>query len=230
MDFTNTDLISINNSRRTLLEVFRETNTQNTLTNIQDYDKFNINEVEAMARNNQLDMLLTHRVGNLIEGHSIYVKYMLSKTTIRLQAIDVLVEELFEEEGILKKTDTLIVVVNDEPNDSMKAKLRYLYDNQGIFVIVQNIKRIQRNILKHKLVSKHTVVGTHKYNDGVGDNIISDIDRLKQKYNLKNLNQLPEISRFDPVSQLIELRPGQVCKIDRKSVTSVESEYFRICV
>jgi DNA-directed RNA polymerase I, II, and III subunit RPABC1 len=59
---------------------------------------------------------------------------------------------------------------------------------------------------------------------------LSELDVLKRKYNLKNFNQLPEISRFDPVALLIELRPGQVCKIDRKSVTSVDSEYYRICV
>jgi DNA-directed RNA polymerase subunit H (RpoH/RPB5) len=59
---------------------------------------------------------------------------------------------------------------------------------------------------------------------------MSDLEKLKQQYNLKSMNQLPEISRFDPVALLIELRPGQVCKIERDSVTSVDSVYYRVCV
>jgi DNA-directed RNA polymerase subunit H (RpoH/RPB5) len=235
MSFTNTDLISIYNSRKTLLDVFRETNeTSNTLYNLSSYENFNINEIEAMTKNNQLDMLLTHDKERAV-GHSIYVKYLLSKTAIRLPTIDDLVEELFEIEGILTKEDTLVIVVNDEPNDSMIAKLRYLFDNRGYYVVVHNIKRLQRNILKHVLVPAHTVLNDVKIlginSEGSEDKEeLSELDVLKRKYNLKNFNQLPEISRFDPVALLIELRPGQVCKIDRKSVTSVDSEYYRICV
>ena len=55
-------------------------------------------------------------------------------------------------------------------------------------------------------------------------------EKVKQKYNLKSLSQLPEISRFDPVALLIEMRPGQICKIERSSITSVDSEYYRVCV
>jgi DNA-directed RNA polymerase subunit H (RpoH/RPB5) len=212
MNFTNTDLVSIYNSRRTLIEILL-----NSRYVVSSYDNFNINEVEAMAKNNQLDMLLSKTtVTTTSSKRSLYVKYMLSKTAIRLQAIDDLIEELYEIEGVLSKKDTLIIVVNDEPNDSMIMKLRYLFDNRGIYVVVHNIKRLQRNILKHGLVPQHTLV--------------DDIEQLKLDYNLKDLSQLPEISRFDPVALLIELRPGQVCKIDRKSITSSESTYYRICV
>jgi DNA-directed RNA polymerase subunit H (RpoH/RPB5) len=175
---------------------------------VSSYNNFNINEVEAMAKNNQLDMLMKS------SHHSAYVKYLLSKSAIRLTAIDDLVEELFEIEAVLTKKDTLIIVVNDEPNDSMIAKLRYLYDHRGVYVVVHNIKRLQRNILKHGLVPNHSIV--------------EDVQKID--YSLKDLSQLPEISRFDPVALLIELRPGQVCKIDRKSITSAESTYYRYCV
>jgi DNA-directed RNA polymerase subunit H len=204
MNIPPNELISIYNSRRTLIEVL--SNKYDT----SNYANFNINEVEAMAKNNQLDMLLKN------EDHSVYVKYMLSKSAIRLPAIDELVEDLYEIEGTLTFKDTLIVVVNDEPNDSLVGKLRYLFDNRGIYLVVHCIKRLQRNILKHTLVPNHSVV--------------TDVAQLKLEYNLKELSQLPEISRFDPIALLIELRPGQVCKIDRKSVTAAESTYYRICV
>jgi len=203
MNYTNTDLVSIYNSRQTLIDVM-----QGHGYDVSSYNNFNINEVEAMAKNNQLDMLVKS------PHHSAYVKYMLSKSAVRLTAIDELVEELFEIEAVLTKKDSLIIVVNDEPNESMIAKLRYLYDHRGVYVVVHNIKRLQRNILKHGLVPHHSVV--------------EDLRTID--YSLKDLTQLPEISRFDPVALLIELRPGQVCKIDRKSITSSESTYYRYCV
>ena len=216
MSFTNTDIISIYNSRKTILEVLTHSNINNNmLKNIDNYENFNINEVEAMAKNNQLDMLFEANPDYPI-SHNVYVKYMLNKTSNRIPTINDLVEELFEIEGILKKKDTLIVIINDEPNDSLITKLCHLYDNRGIFVVVHNIVRLQRNILKHTLVPDHEIV--------------HDVEALKQKYNLKTVNQLPEISRFDPVALLIELRPGQVCKIERNSITSVDSVYYRVCV
>lgn len=58
MNFTNTDIISIYNSRKTILEILNDSNGKNNvLENIYNYENFNINEVEAMAKNNQLDML-----------------------------------------------------------------------------------------------------------------------------------------------------------------------------
>lgn len=203
MNFTNTDLVSMYNSRQTLIDVM-----QGRGYDVSSYNNFNINEVEAMAKNNQLDMLMKS------PHHSAYVKYLLSKSAVRLTAIDELVEDLFEIEAVLTKKDTLIIVVNDEPNDSMVAKLRYLFDHRGVYVVVHNIKRLQRNILKHLLVPPHSIV--------------EDVQKID--YSIKDLTQLPEISRFDPIALLIELRPGQVCKIDRKSITSSESTYYRYCV
>ena len=228
MSFTNTDIISIYNSRKTILDVIKDSHmVNNVLENIYNYENFNINEVEAMAKNNQLDMLFK---GDSIKiAHSVYVKYLLNKTSNRVPAINELVEELFEIEGILTKKDTLMIIINDEPNDSLITKLCHLYDNRGIFVVVHNIARLQRNILKHTLVPKHTIVFDEKWNGPEGSDK-TDLEIVKEKYNLKSLSQLPEISRFDPVALLIELRPGQVCKIDRHSITSVDSVYYRVCV
>ena len=227
MNFTNTDIISIYNSRKTILEILNDSNGKNNvLENIYNYENFNINEVEAMAKNNQLDMLFKRNSEYSI-SHNVYVKYMLNKTSNRILAINDVIEELFEIEGILTKKDTLVVITNDEPNDTLITKLCHLYDNRGIFVVVHNIARLQRNILKHTLVPKHTIVFDEIWQP---EEVMSDLEKIKRQFNLKNLNQLPEISRFDPPALLIELRPGQVCKIERDSVTSVDSVYYRICV
>ena len=52
---------------------------------------------------------------------------------------------------------------------------------------------------------------------------------LKKTYRMKSLNDLPEISRFDPVALAIGMKPEQICEIIRPSKTSVTSKYYRIC-
>jgi DNA-directed RNA polymerase subunit H (RpoH/RPB5) len=223
MSFSNAELTSIYNSRKTLLEIYGDEEIFWKLDQrtVLEYHNFTINEIEAMAKNNQLDMFLKSHT----DTGKIYVKYMLNKSTIRLTLVDDLVEELFEYEGVLGKNDTLVLIINDEPNDSMVAKLQYLYNNKGYFIVAHNINRLQRNIMKHVLVPKHRII-----EDLVGSDGKSTIDTFMTKYNLKSKSQLPEISRFDPVALLVCLRPGQICEIDRKSPTSVVSKYYRVCV
>jgi len=223
MSYSNAEITSIYNSRKTILEIYGDNDIFWKLdpNSVLEYHNFTVNEIEAMTKNNQLDMLLKSQM----DSGKIYVKYMLNKSTIRLNIVDDLVEELFEIEGVLGKNDTLVLIINDEPNDSMHAKLTYLYDNKGYFVVVHNINRLQRNIMKHTLVPKHSIL-----EDITDANGKSSIDTFMTKYNLKSKGQLPEISRYDPVALLICLRPGQICEIDRKSPTSVVSKYYRVCV
>jgi DNA-directed RNA polymerase subunit H (RpoH/RPB5) len=96
--------------------------------------------------------------------------------------------------------------------------MKYLYEQEGVFVVIHNIKRLQYNVLEHSLVPQATILTDEEFND------------LKVKYNIKDTSQLPEVSRFDPQSLAICLRPGQICKYTRKSVTSMEHDYYRVCV
>jgi DNA-directed RNA polymerase subunit H (RpoH/RPB5) len=207
----------IYNSRKNLLDGLSSLGYKT-----EEYMSFSTNEVEAMIQNNQLDMLIEYSdeiTETSYNNSKVYIKYMLAAKAIRLKsAIEEIIEELYDLEEVLKKSDTLIVVVNDEPNDTMVEKLKFWHDSRGIHVVIHNIKRLQYNILKHKLVPKHEILTE-----------IQTADLIKQ-YNLKTVKQLPEISRFDPVSLMICMRPGQVCKIYRKSQTSVVSDYYRVCV
>ena len=49
------------------------------------------------------------------------------------------------------------------------------------------------------------------------------------QYNITDKSKFPEISRFDPVAQVIGLRPNQLCKILRPSKSSITSNFYRIC-
>ena len=200
---------TIYNSRKTLIEVL-----SNLGYGVDEYNTFSMNEVEAMARNTQLDMLLTGA-----DKNKVYVKYMLTSKAIRLKsAVEEIIEELYDLEEVLTKKDTLIIIVNDEPNDTMVEKLKFWHDSRGIFIVIHNIKRLQRNILKHKMVPNHVVLSEEQ------------TEEVKKKFNLTSVKQLPEISRFDPVALLICMRPGQVCEIKRNSQTSITSDYYRVCV
>ena len=53
---------------------------------------------------------------------------------------------------------------------------------------------------------------------------------VMDKYNLQNKMQLPEISRFDPQALALLMRPGNIGKIERNSVTALSYDYYRICV
>jgi hypothetical protein len=201
-------ILKIYKSRNTILELLRMRGY-----NIADYSEFSINEIDAMYSNDQLDMLLTKE-----NGEKVYVKYYLNSKNIRKENLDTLVEDLFEIENVLTKKDTLIVIVNDEPNDTIVDRMKYLYDHDGVFIVMHNIERLQFNLLNHVLVPYTEILEN------------SQVEELKKEYSLKNLTQLPEISRFDPHALAVCLRPGQVCKLQRKSSTALNYYYYRVCL
>jgi DNA-directed RNA polymerase subunit H (RpoH/RPB5) len=108
--------------------------------------------------------------------------------------------------------------VFEEPNETIINKVKYLYEHSGIFVVIHNIKRLQFNILEHVLNPSVQIL-TQK-----------EVDELKIKLNLKDIKLLPEISRFDPLALAINMRPGEVAKFIRNSVTALNAPYYRICV
>ena len=206
-------ITSIYKSRNTILELLDSQEYE-----VDDYLGFSINEIDAMLTNSQLDMLVNHKT----DGRKAYIKYYFTnkQTTkqIKPQVLDDIIEDLYSIEEILTPKDTLIIIIDDEPNDTILAKMKYLYDHDGIFVVIHNIQRLQFNILKHVLVPDVNILTE------------DETEELKKKYSLKTVAQLPEISRFDPQALVIGLRPGQVCRIQRNSITALEYDYFRVCV
>jgi len=203
-------ILNIYNSRKTILEILQ----LHLSYNISDYENFSINEIDAMYTNSQLDMLISND-GN---KKKIYIKYYLSSKQIRPQNLDEIIEDLFTIDNILTKEDTLIVIIDEEPNDTIITKLKYLYDNDGIFVVIHNINRLQFNILNHKLVPECKIINK------------KETEELMKKYNIKDVMQLPEISRFDPQALVLCIRPRDVCKFNRNSLTALEYSYYRVCI
>jgi len=206
MTSSNNRVLQIYNARKTILEL---------LNNVDDYKGFSINEIDVMINSNQLDMLLTD--GN--NSSNTYVKFHLGKN-LNENSLQPIIEDLFILTDTLTSKDTLIIIYEGgDPNDSLKTHLKYKFSHDNIFVVVHNIKRLQFNLLEHHLLPSNIT-------------ILNDLEKteLMQKYHLNKLQELPEISRFDPMALAISLRPGEVCKFHRKSPTSLNTEYYRICV
>ena len=187
--------------------------------NIEDYGNFSVNEVNSMKQNNQLDMLLEKKEENPVtkRKNKIYIRYYLGKT-IRPSNLQEMIDDLFNLEEILKKDDTLFIIIKDEINETLTNELKHIWESDGIFIVIENIKRLQFNILDHELVPKHTILPE------------SEVVNIMKKYNITDKIQFPDISRFDPVARAIGLRPGQLCHIVRPSKTAIEANYYRICI
>ena len=206
---TNNRILRIYKSRATILKLLQKQGY-----NITDYSEFSINEIDTMFTNKQLDML----VANENTDNKTYVKYYLDAKQVRPQYLDEIIEDLFLVESVLTKNDTLVIIIDGEPNETIISKVNYLYDHDGIFVVIHNISRLQFNILEHSLVPPIKILSG------------GETTQILKTYNLKDTTQLPEISRFDAQALAISMRPGQVCEIERKSVTVMKYNYYRVCV
>ena len=200
------------NSRNNLIDILEELNYD-----VSSYKNYSTVELSHMISYEQLDMIVTHHV----TGIKIYVKYyefgqnkVLNKPTI-----DNMIEDLYKIEKLLSKDDILFIIHNCDPNDSCKAHLKHVWEKEKYLISVIDIKRLGFNILRHNHVPKHIILNEEEH------------DEFRNKYslNMKD-NNIPQISRFDPVAQIIGMKPGNICKIIRPSKSAIKSNYFRICL
>lgn len=199
-------------SRKVLLEILEQQDY-----NINDYKDFNLHETSSMIQAKQLDMILENSKTNKKN----YIKYHLGKT-LRPNNIQDYIEDLFYLENVLNINDDIIIVSKEEPNETILRYLVDIWENDRIFIRIISLKRLQFNILKHSLVPPHSIIKDEK-----------EIEDFIKKYNinLKDINKcLPDISRFSPVSLVIGIRPGEICKIERDSKTAIKSLFYRICL
>ena len=173
---------------------------------VSDYNHYDLLQVKAMIDANQLDLLLTDK-----KGKKIFVKFSLDTKPVPANLAD----DFFNE--ILTTSDDLFVVAKDDPNDTMTESIENLWNSRGIFITVVSLKRLQYNILKHDVVPKHVIMTS------------DETTEMLKTYNA-TLSNLPEIGRFDPVSCLLGIRPGMVCRIERGSKTAMRSNFYRLCV
>jgi len=199
----NKKIIDVYKSRNNLLEILETRGFD-----ISNYEGFSLNEIHTLVNNQQLDMIF--------EGeYKIYVKYFIEKM-LRPNNVHDIIEDLYNIEQLLTKNDELVIIIKEEPNDTLQKLQSVIYEEEQIFINIININRLQFNILKHSMVPKHRILNNEEKEEVIA------------KYNILDHN-IPPISRYDPVAQVIGLRPSQYCEILRPSKTSITSLFYRIC-
>jgi DNA-directed RNA polymerase subunit H (RpoH/RPB5) len=205
----NRNIVSVFKSRNNILNILKSRGF-----NINNYNGFSINEIHSLVTNDLLDMLVTNETTN----KKVYIKYFNLEKSIRPNNVHEIVESLFNIEQILNNTDELIIITKDEPNETLQKLQRSIYVHDNLYINIINIERLQFNILEHSLVPKHTVI----YDKDI-------IENIKQQYNIVDDSEFPTISRFDPVSQVLGIRPGELFEIERSSKTAIKNKFYRIC-
>lgn len=204
----NHNIISVFKSRNNILDIL-----QTRGYNIDSYTGFSVNEISSLVSNNLLDMLVTNDTTN----KKIYIKYFNLDKSIRPNNVHEIVDSLFNIEQVLSTEDELIIIIKDEPNETLQKLQTSIYTHDNIFVNLINIDRLKFNILNHNLVPKHRVLTSEEK------------ELVKKQYNIENDSEFPTISRFDPVSQVLGIRPKELFEIERASKTAIKTKFYRIC-
>jgi DNA-directed RNA polymerase subunit H (RpoH/RPB5) len=201
-------IIAVHKSREVLLDILTE---RGFVTD--EYKGFSVSEIHNLVQNSQLDMLVENTEGD----KKLYIKYYNLDKTLRPANVHEIVESLFTVEQILSAKDDLIIIVKDEPNDTLQKLLRTYYTHDGIFITLINIDRLQFNILNHSLVPKHKLLTAEA------------TQKIRKQYHIISDKNFPTISRFDPVALVLGIRPGELFEITRSSKTAISSKFYRIC-
>ena len=175
-----------------------------------DFNNFTLNDIHTMINTKQLDILCEN-------DNKILVKYHL-ENTLRANVLYEYIEEFYNVDNVLNKNDNFVIVLYDKPNDTLIQLLKSIWEQDGIFITIFSIKNTLFNILDHVMVPKH-----RKLNQEEKKNIM-------MKFNITSEEEIPEISRFDPVAIILFLRPGELCEITRYNKTSIKNIFYRICI
>jgi len=70
---------------------------------------------------------------------------------------------------------------------------------------------------KHSLIPNHVKLSDRQK------------EKLLEQYSI-SLNDLPRLLKIDPALQSLNVKPGDVIKISRKSLTAGEAEFYRVVV
>jgi DNA-directed RNA polymerase subunit H (RpoH/RPB5) len=194
-------------SRNILLEILKDRGFY-----VEDWSDFSVTEIQAMYNNKELDMLLENPTTN----KKIYVKYHLA-TRLGSSHIYDYVDDLFDIEDVLSANDDLIIISKDKTNLTIRDLVEQLLIKDKKFVNIYNLHDYLFNILDHEMQPTFRILSD------------DEKQQVMKRYNITKDKEFPDISRFDPVSQAIGVRPHELIEIIRSSPTAVNSLYYRIC-
>ena len=202
----NSNIQDIFKSRTILMSHLKNANY-----NVSAFENSSYDEIYYMNVHKELNFQVSDDKNN-----TVFVKYVLDKP-IKSQLLQHITDELFNTDFV-PTTSIIVLIMKDEPNATLHELVKQIYAEEHIYIILYNIKRLLFNIREHNFVPPHEVLTTEQ------------AATFKEKFFIESDKQLPSISRFDPVANSIFMKPGQICKINRSSVSSITGEYYRVCV
>ena len=186
------------------------------------------------------NFILDHKILDIPKLHIIYYNFPdFGKKKIKItKSIENKIELLYKNDSI-GQFDSLFIIINENITDSIisiknninsklkesniditsiKNDIEKLNLTKSHFrnVNIYSLNSLQINISKHKLVPKHTIIRD-----------INEIKKILEKCNCK-INQLPSISKEDPMAKIFRMIPGDLFKIERINKKG-NSIYYRIC-
>lgn len=107
-----------------------------------------------------------------------------------------------------------IVVVRNCPTSPARSSVMAL----GLEVEFFDIRELQYNVSRHKLVPKHVPIRKEE-----------EIQAVLDRFFVKNRFQLPLILTSDPMAAYLALKPGQLVRIVRPSPSVGQTIVYRCC-
>lgn len=101
--------------------------------------------------------------------------------------------------------------------ESINHKSEKIINNYKTACEIFNIDELKINIVDHILVSKHTVLTQEEARE------------VLENYNAKK-GDMPRIFSTDPIARHYNMKPSNICKIERPSVMTCVTPYYRIVV
>ena len=146
---TSSLISKIYKSRRVILDLMEKQSY-----NISEYKGFSVNEVNTMTTNNQLDMILEKveaSDSDVSENNNkkIYIKYYLAKA-LRPSNLQEMIDDLFNLEEILKKDDTLFIIIKDEINT--------IINNNNTIVDEKKCNKCNKIFSSKQYLNKHLLI------------------------------------------------------------------------
>lgn len=200
----------LNTSRQTIIELLEN----------RGYDMTKYKTFEPSTSNNEsMSPIVVSNDKEMVEVH-----YELTSTRTNHKNVSKKVTQIVEKrkEKDKKKELTIIFLVSDSMTPSVKEAIRVLTNKYKIFIQVFPIRTLMYNITKHQSVPEHVRISKSEYN--------KYLDDLLDSLHIDSLDNLPKILDTDPVAMFIGLRPGDLCKITRPSLSAGIHVVYRYCV
>ena len=196
-------------SRSVILEMLEQRGFQ-----VDKYKNFTSAEMNLLASEIKTQTPEPIVSTNFDSKEHIEVHYLLDKNSPTAKTIDTLVNSVISkrDESLNDFDHTLVIITKSKCSQSVN-------EETGTYVQIFSIRTLMFNVTKHTLVPPHTrlepsIFETH----------------LKNEYHIKSPDQLPHIMDNDPVAKFIGLRPGDICKITRPSLSAGQHQVYRHCV